>query len=204
MMHYLSSLRKERLPFVLLGKPPAGENLCHVDNDNVNTSRRIVENFFRMGLSRIALIMDTPSTDTVNFDYVEGYSIAHHEHQKRYNENLIIHGEHNKNDIEGFKSLIEELKADSIILVGSNSEIRNYCFYQEERTKPLPVVCFSLDLYMEFYPNKQALHHIWYVDSNAYYLGKNAAEMLLRIIAGATPEKGQLLSQQLHRLDEGG
>jgi DNA-binding LacI/PurR family transcriptional regulator len=202
MIQYLNGLKKECLPFVLLGKAPPGEKLCYVDNDNAATVYHAVERFFQMGLFRIALVTDTRRMDTFALDCLTGYTTVHGDYHRDYDPNLIIHWERGKTDPEEFKESLLGLNPDAVFLTAADSEIRDYCIY---RMGAIPVVCFAFDLVMGFYPDKYSLSHLWYVDSNAFSLGAHAAEMLLGILDGLPPEGGRLLPQRLHRLcDEGG
>ena len=193
MRWYLREFEKERLPFVLMGKPPRGVDIYHVDNDNQDTAYRVVRHFFHQGRTRIALVMNAAQETTFNLDYISGYTTAHNDYQIEFHPEFILRAQETR--LEDFVEMVQQRQIDGILLISSDASYRRYCLSTE--SLGVPVVFFGLDLYREFLAPPRPGSDLRYIESNAQALGRACAEVLMQLMRGEHPPKTQLLKQRV-------
>ncbi len=86
------ALRKDKKPFVLIGRDPAGELGNYVDVDNINSSREMVQHLFRLGRRRVATITG-PRNMIGGADRLKGYLTALRDRGLAPDSTLIVEGD---------------------------------------------------------------------------------------------------------------
>ncbi|NMA06947.1 MAG: LacI family transcriptional regulator [Ruminococcaceae bacterium] len=189
---YLSNFEKERLLFVLMGKPPHGVDVYYVDNDNQDAAYRAVCHFFHEGLKRIALVLYCDQNTTLNLDYIIGYTAAHNNYQVEFRPELIFRA--HKSQLKEFRDMIAQKKVDGVLMLSPDASFRRICLSAEN--PQIPVVFFGLDLYREFL-QPTVSGNFSYIESNAQALGKTCGEVLMQLIRGENPPKSTILKQRI-------
>lgn len=85
----LAALIKRGLPFVLVGRHVADENVSYVDVDNSNSSREMVTYLLRQGYQRVATIAG-PRNMIAGADRLQGYCLALRDRRVASDANLIV------------------------------------------------------------------------------------------------------------------
>jgi LacI family transcriptional regulator len=85
-------LIQHEVPFVMIGRPPAAEDVSFVDTDNVSGAYQAVSHLARLGHERIATITGPLST-TVGLDRRQGYLNALRDRNCSPGEAFIVEGD---------------------------------------------------------------------------------------------------------------
>ncbi len=88
----LPQLVQNKVPCVMVGRPPAPSELSFVDTDNVTGAYLAVSHLSRLGYGRIATITG-PVTTTVGLDRRQGYVNALNDRNHAFDDSLMIEGD---------------------------------------------------------------------------------------------------------------
>lgn len=196
---FLMELQKEKLPFVLVGKPPKGIQVNHVDNDNVLASYKATEQFLTNGRSKVALIVGPSEEATVYTDYMKGYVAALGDYRVSFNEDYMIRLSKNQGDsVEMALQKLEALDAEAVLINAPTSmslSLVNRLFLGKLRDRDFEVTVFGLDVFqglMELsYPKLRIIR------SNAEQLGAIAGGMVVDLIQGARGPNTRMVSPDI-------
>jgi len=202
---YLDELDKEKIPYVLLGKPPKGKDVYYIDNNNSDSVYRAVDYFFKLGKKRVAQVMGPSTGTTFQMDCICGYKQAHEEYAIPYDVKLMITvPDHPTKGISILNERLKEVKADSVLLTDISVPImRSYLFAWQKSysMRRLPLICFSMDLYKRLYEGMVA-DQLMCIHSNAFELGVKSAQVLMSILVGKTIKTGHVLKQPMTSYEE--
>lgn len=183
---FLTELQKEKLPFVLIGKPPKGVHVHHVDNDNVQASYSATEAFLRDGKTNIALVVGPSEEATVYNDYITGYVMALGDYRVSFQENGVIRLGNNRMDsVDKALEKLQALNADAILINAPTSlsaSLVNRINAGGLKTKDLRMTVFGLDVFEGLFELPDS--GLRFIQSNARLLGAEAAFMVADLILG--------------------
>lgn len=179
--HYLSKLKKESLPFVLIGSPSKHSDIFYVDSDNIALTYKAVNYLVSKGHKDI-LFINGPKQYVGSEHKEKGYLLALNENGIEVNSKLIKNADILKE--EGFnicKNLIDNnvrftavLAVNDIIAVGVLKELK-------ENNKKIPTQVAVMSVGNTVLAD---IHSptITSVDVSGYDLGFDATSLLIDVI----------------------
>lgn len=189
---YLAELQKERIPFVLIGKPPKDVNVSYVDNDNVQAFYQSIELLFKQNIKRVGLVISPFQSATLNLDAIAGYIMAHSDYQVMYDERFIFRIDENSPcSIDKAFELFNAYEIEGLIVTSLFMPVINRLFKKVDLFKEIKPVIFSYDILGKY--NFCMDKEIDYIESNAYELGYEAASLVIKCIEN----KGVKIEQKL-------
>ncbi|OCL25780.1 LacI family transcriptional regulator [Orenia metallireducens] len=177
----LKELKKLKTPFVIVGRPEDEKNNFWVNNDNIESTKKLVEYLIGLGHEKIGVITGD-SKYIVYKDRLEGYKRALEDNGIEYNPNYIIqttghHGlttKYTKELLESYPKLTAIFAVDDLMAYGAILGIKELGL---KVPGDVSVVGFNNN------PLSQLITpSLTTVDINIFELGSTATKSLINII----------------------
>lgn len=168
-------LRKNKYPFVVVGRPEDANNVLWVDNDNFKAMYNVVDMFVQKGYTDIAFI-GGPKEFNMSKDRLEGYKKALEVHGIFVDENMIVQ-ETNFNEVSGYNAMNKILKYKIPTAVATTDDLLAFGALRainELTDKNIAIAGFN-NTPLSVYQNPPLSS----VDINAEELGYCAAKLLI-------------------------
>lgn len=184
---YLSALQREKLPFVLIGKPPKDVDVSYVDNDNVKSCYKAIEYLFKKNMRKVGLVISTLDNATVNLDSIAGYILAHSDYQQNYDPNLIFRVNDRDNEsVDELFELFDKYQIEGLVVTSLFMPVISRLFRTRSGSKKIKPVIFGYDILSKY--NFGMDEEIAYIESNAYKLGCEAATRVVKYLENRDTE----------------
>ena len=197
--HYLADLSREKMPFVLIGKPPKDVHVNYVDNDNMRACYKAVESLIEQNARKIGLVIDNAEYTTVNIDYMAGYIMSHSDYQLPIDNNHIIRIDRNDPTYpDKVQEIVKTLHLEGLILNSLFIPFINKIWNLQKGMDSVKMVIAGFDILKEYcYPDNKELI---YIESNAYKLGYDAGTFVAENINGKSDTIQKLYTAELRRI----
>jgi len=188
----LDDLRKEGLPFAVIGRPTGRQVTYWVNNDNVGDAKAATEHLLRLGHRRIGLITG-PRQFVVTQDRTRGFRLAMEE--AGASPRLLPHAAGPFTEQGGYQAAAEIIRrqpditallvTDDVMAVGA---LRALADAGRRVPEDVAVMCFNDS------PLASAAHPpLSAVRIPMYELGARATELLIAVLEGHPPWPGHIL-----------
>ncbi|QCX33025.1 LacI family transcriptional regulator [Caloramator sp. E03] len=168
-------LKKNKYPFVVVGRPEDINNVLWVDNDNFKAMYNVVDMFIQKGHKDIAFI-GGPKEFNMSKDRLEGYKKALEVHGIFVDDNMIVQ-ETNFNEVCGYNAMSQILKYKIPTAVATTDDLLAFGALRaisELTDKKIAIAGFN-NTPLSVYQNPPLSS----VDINAEELGYCAAKLLI-------------------------
>lgn len=187
----LLDLHREGFPLVLHGQLP-GSDIPSVDVDNERGAIAALRHLLALGHRRIGMVTNAPLAYTASRQRLEGYRRALEEAEIPYDEALVRYGnfdeESGRQAMEALLALEERptavFVASDMVAIGALRALREHGLRVPE---DMAVVGFD-----DIAASRYLTPALTTVHVPAFGLGWSAAELLIRIIDGDTPNETQV------------
>jgi len=179
--HYLDLIKKEDVPFVLIGSPSGHSDIFFVDNDNIAATYKATNFLMEKGHTRI-LFINGPAHYVASAEREKGYRMACNEHGIPIDNHHIFYADFTEN--QGYRICLNALEnrypftavltANDILAVGVLKALKEKKIKTPEH---IAVMGMGNTLISQIHSPS-----ITTVDMHAYELGYNAANLLLNVI----------------------
>ncbi len=177
----IMELKKQKFPFVLIGRPAGDELINWVDNNNMSVSYELTRHFIDQGHRDIAFLGLSPDV-VVTVDRYEGYKKAMEEINKVVDHKYTVESRYlEAPGYEMMKELIEENKKVTAVICCDDYIAFGAIKYLSENGLAVPddvaVAGFN-----NTYLAEHSIPSLTTVEINAFNLGTSAFDMLYDII----------------------
>ncbi|GAB6099740.1 maltose operon transcriptional repressor MalR [Halanaerocella petrolearia] len=178
----IKKLDEMNFPFVIVGRPEKEDNYYWVNNNNIQSSKELVEYMIELGHNKIGVFIGSEEY-IVDRDRLEGYKLALQEQGIDYNQDYVvqIEGGNKSSAYQATKKILEshpELTAiygiDDRIAYGAIKAIKELDL---EIPQDISVVGFNNNPLSELISPPLTT-----VDINTYQLGNQATKLLIEVI----------------------
>lgn len=178
---YLSELQKEKIPFVLIGKPPKDVDMSYIDNDNVKSCYKSIEYLFKKNIRKVGLVISPLESATINLDSIAGYLMAHSDYQVPFDNRFIFRvDEHNPQSVDDMFKLFDTYEIEGLVVTSLFMSVISRLFKNRSGDRQIQPVIFGYDILSKY--NFSMSTKIAYIESNAYKLGYDAASLVVKYI----------------------
>lgn len=179
----LEAVKKMNIPFVMIGRPPEGENCDYVDNNNVEVAYQATEYLILNGHKRIGLINGSPNL-VVSIDRFEGYKRALEKYNIPLDYSIITSSEFvQEGGYKGMKQILKNPNKPTAIITTDDLMAFGALRAAKDLGVKVPhdisIMSFNNIPLAEF-----ATPPLTSVDINAYELGYQAANIVMDKIKG--------------------
>ncbi|MDP4144543.1 MAG: LacI family DNA-binding transcriptional regulator [Bacillota bacterium] len=187
----LESMKKFKMPVIIIGKPLQTDGILYVDNDNVAAAYEVTKELIDRGHKDIALVSGHFGY-VVSLDRLDGYRAALVDNNIGINRKLIIECEFNKEDgYRGMKEMLDKgvrptavVVTDDIMALGVMEAIKEQGMRIPEE---IEIISFNNIPFADL-----CNPGLTSVDVNAYTLGYEASKLIIEKIK-SEDDKGRVI-----------
>ncbi|MCL4425675.1 MAG: LacI family transcriptional regulator [Firmicutes bacterium] len=193
----VADLRREGIPFVIIGRPAGPMRGLHwVNNDNVADARKATEHLINLGHQRIGFVSG-PRDQVVSLDRQEGYRQAMKERGLQIEARLLVEATFTEEGgYQGTKHLLVQAPEITALLVADDLMATGALRYLEETGRDVPGT-ISLITFNDTPLAQFARPSLTTVRIPIYQLGAAATRMLVDLIEGRDVPGHELLTAEL-------